>query len=233
MISFRFQHINRQQIATGISVFFHAIGLFGMLYGDQAMFAALTPFNLLLSASLLIWAQEEKTSGFLIFFLLCFITGFFTEYLGINHQLLFGEYVYKPALGLQFYGVPLVIGINWFIIIYSTGSFVQRLLDKVWNMLAGEPLSQRSGVGFFSVILDGALIATLFDWIMEPVAIQLGYWQWANDGSIPMKNYYSWFFVSAFLLFFYKRLAFPKPNHFAVNLFLIQFMFFLILRSML
>lgn len=227
------QHINRQQIATGIAVFFHAIGLLGMLFGNQAMFAALTPYNLLLSAGLLVWAQEQKTIGFLLFFIICFFTGFFTEYLGINYQILFGEYNYLPALGVQLQGVPLVIGINWFMIIYCTGSFVQRMLDKAWNMLAGEALSARSGVGFFSVILDGALLATFFDWIMEPVAIQLGYWQWAGDGSIPLKNYWTWFLVSAFLLFFYKRLHFPKPNHFAVNLFLIQFMFFLILRTLL
>ena len=165
-------HINRQQAATAIAILFHSIGLLGMLLGDQAWFASLTPYNLLLSAVLLLWAQEEKTNGFLLFFILCFITGFATEYLGINYQLLFGEYIYKPALGFQINGVPLVIGINWFIIIFATGSFVQATLDKIWNSLAGEELSPRSGVGFFSVILDGALIATFFDWIMEPVAIK-------------------------------------------------------------
>lgn len=224
-------NISRQKAATFIALFFHAIGLGGILLADKTLFAALTPYNLLLSALLLLWTQTERTNDFLLFFILCFATGFAAEYVGVNYQWLFGAYTYKPALGFQWQGVPLIIGINWFIIIYSTGSFVQALLDKIWNSLAGEQLQPRSGVGFFSVILDGALLATLFDWIMEPVAIHLGYWEWTDDGSIPLKNYISWFGVSAFLLFFYKWLRFPKPNHFAVNLFLIQLMFFLILRT--
>jgi len=68
---------------------------------------------------------------------------------------------------------------------------------------------------------------------MEPVAIKLGYWKWLGNGAIPMLNYISWFGVSAVLMLVFRLLSFEKTNQFAVNLLLIQFMFFLILRTIL
>ena len=83
-----------------------------------------------------------------------------------------------------------------------------------------------------STIADGALLAVLFDWVIEPVAIRLGYWQW-TDGEVPWSNYYSWWGVSALILTLFHLLTFKKQNLFAVHLLLIQFMFFMLLRIML
>ena len=66
---------------------------------------------------------------------------------------------------------------------------------------------------------------------MEPVAIQLGYWKWSGD--IPVFNYACWFLVSLVLLLFFHFLKFDKENKFAVDLLLIQSMFFLLLRTFL
>jgi putative membrane protein len=85
----------------------------------------------------------------------------------------------------------------------------------------------------FSFIIDGALLATFFDWILEPVAIKLGFWSWLGDGSVPFFNYVSWFIISALLLFIFRLFHFNKHNYFAVHLFIIQFLFFLFLRTFL
>ena len=84
-----------------------------------------------------------------------------------------------------------------------------------------------------SVIVDGATLAVFFDWLMEPVAVKLGYWAWNGDGSIPMFNYLCWFIVSLLLLAVFHFAKFNKQNKFAVNLLLIQLMFFLLLRTFL
>jgi putative membrane protein len=76
------------------------------------------------------------------------------------------------------------------------------------------------------VIVDGALMATAFDWIMEPAAIKLGFWSWTG-GEVPLLNYLTWFMVSLFILSIFSLVK-PKPHHFAVNLLLIQAAFFLI-----
>jgi bisanhydrobacterioruberin hydratase len=220
-------------MAVVIAIIFHLVGLMGILFGNKEMFAALTPLNMLLSFSLVVWTQESRTFYFWLFACICFAVGFFTEYLGVNHQILFGEYQYLPALGAGWKNVPFIIGINWFIIIYCCGISVQLVLNNIWNKLKDENMPVRSNVGFWAIVLDGALLATFFDWVMEPVAIKLGFWQWAGDGSIPFKNYWSWFIVSAFLLLIFRLLPFKKNNQFALHLLLIQLLFFLLLRTFL
>lgn len=227
------QQFSKQRIATAIAVLFHCVGLGGILLDDAALFASLTPMNVLLSAALIIYTQKEKNKAFWLFAVICFVVGYIAEYLGVNHQLLFGEYRYLPAMGWQWQHVPLVIGVNWFIIMYCCGITIQQILNFFWNKLKEEDQPERSNVGFFAVIIDGSLLATFFDWVMEPVAVKLGYWQWLGDGNIPLFNYVCWFGVSIILMFLFRILSFPKQNQFAVNLLLIQFMFFLILRTLL
>ena len=227
------QQYSKQQIATAIAVLFHCIGLAGILFYDADLFATLTPMNLMLSAGLLVYTQKEKNKQFLLFVVICYLVGYLAEYLGVNHQFLFGEYRYLPAMGLQLKNVPLVIGINWFIMMYCCGITIQHFLNFMWNKLKDENQPRRNNVGFFAVIIDGALLATFFDWLMEPIAVKLGYWQWLGHGNIPVFNYTSWFGISALLMFLFRLLSFSKQNQFAVNLLLIQFMFFLILRTLL
>ena len=84
-----------------------------------------------------------------------------------------------------------------------------------------------------SVIVDGATLAVVFDWLMEPVAVKLGFWTWGGDGSIPLYNYICWLVISMLLLTIFHFCKFNKENKFAVNLLLIQALFFLILRTFL
>ena len=81
-----------------------------------------------------------------------------------------------------------------------------------------------------SLVIDGALLATLFDWLMEPVAMKLGFWHWTKEAP-PFYNYTCWFIISLLLLIMFRRFSFPKANQFAVHLFIIQVLFFLALRT--
>lgn len=221
------------EIATAIAVLFHTIGLVGLLFFDKTFFLAATPFNLLLSFALLIWTQQEKNLPFIIFFIACFLVGVTVEIIGINTGILFGDYTYGNVLGYQFKNVPLLIGINWFIIIYCSGISIHTLLMKAINRVASDTGKTPTALKALSVIIDGATLAVFFDWLMEPVAVKLGYWVWNGDGSIPMLNYICWFVVSLLLLTIFHFAKFSKQNKFAVNLLLIQLMFFLLLRTFL
>ena len=88
-------------------------------------------------------------------------------------------------------------------------------------------------IKLFSFITDTAMLATLFDWIMEPSAQQLGFWKWLPNGEIPLYNYLCWFIISAALLTVFRFLKFDKDNQFAVHLFIIQLLFFLVLQTFL
>ena len=219
--------------AARLALLFHIVGFIGIVYFDRSFFVTLTPLNLLLSAGLLIWTQEQKNKWFYLFFLLAFATGMLTEYLGVNYQILFGHYQYGTAFGPKIGGVPLMIGVNWFVIVLCAGVAVQTLLNQIWNKMRDKDLLPRKNVGFWSFIIDGALTATFFDWLMEPVAVELTFWQWFGDGSIPVFNYVCWFLISAALLLLLRLLPVQRQNQFAVHLLLIQSVFFLALRTLL
>lgn len=224
---------SRFEIATAVVVVFHSIGLIGLLFSDGLFFRTATPFNLLLSFGLLWWTQEEKNAPFLIFMSVCFLSGIFVEMIGVNTGILFGDYSYGSVLGLKINQVPLLIGVNWFIIIYCSGVAVHMLLAKMINSVAAGSGKAPAAIKALSVIIDGATLAVFFDWLMEPVAIKLGFWEWHGDGSIPFYNYVCWFAVSMALLAVFHFSKFSKTNKFAVNLLLTQLMFFLVLRTFL
>ena len=225
--------VTKFDIATAIAVLFHTIGLVGLLFFDKAFFLAATPINLLLSFALLIWTQTNKNLFFLLFLIACFVVGIAVEIIGINTGILFGDYTYGNVLGPKVQHVPLLIGINWFLIIYCCGISIHTLLMKAINRIAADTGKNPMALKSLSVIIDGATLAVFFDWLMEPVAVKLGYWVWNGDGSIPMFNYICWFVVSLLLLTIFHLAKFNKQNKFAVNLLLIQLMFFLLLRTFL
>lgn len=220
---------SRYQIATAIAILFHVIGLVGILFINKDLFIRATSLNMLLMLILLFYTQRTIKASFLLFFLTCFAVGYCVEFIGTSTGYLFGNYTYGEVLGLKISGVPLIIGVNWFIIIYCCGITVLAIFNRLTRNLE-EALQPRPIMKMASVISDGALLAVFFDWIMEPAAIQLGYWSWYG-GDIPMFNYVCWLLVSSVLLMIFHLCRFEKENKFAVHLLLIQLMFFLVLRS--
>lgn len=224
---------SKYQIATFLAILFHIIGITGILFFNKDFFIRSTPFNLLLMFALLMWTQKSINHYFLMFLGACFIVGVAVEIIGVNTSALFGMYRYGNVLGPKLFHVPLIIGINWFIIIYCCGISIHNLLAKISGKSAAVTNSNPKVLKALSVIIDGATLAVFFDWLMEPVAVRLNYWQWLGDGSIPFYNYISWFIVSVLLLTIFHFGKFEKHNKFAVNLLLIQFMFFLVLNTFL
>ena len=227
------KNISKYQIATAVALVFHCIGLVGILFFKTDFFIASTPYNLLLSFFLLVYTQTKKTPAFFLFIASVFIIGFLSEVAGVNTGLLFGDYTYGKVLGVQWLHVPLMIAVNWFIIIYCCGISTQTLLLKLIKKVATDSNEPPILLRAMSVIVDGATLAVLLDWLMEPVAVKLGFWTWLGDGTIPLYNYICWFVISMLLLTIFHLCKFNKENKFAVNLLLIQALFFLVLRTFL
>jgi bisanhydrobacterioruberin hydratase len=224
------QRINIQQIAFWIAIVIHFFGLIGILFFDRSWFVALTPVNLVMMLVLL-WLTHPKTNTckFYLFFLICWCTGMAVEIIGTNTGLLFGQYSYGEVLGPGVAGVPVLIGINWFSIVYSSAAIADKLLPPapVYNVRKAQ---RKLGARDIALGFTGAMLTTFFDWVMEPVAVKLGYWEWNNDGEIPLYNYVCWFAVSFLLLVISSLMKFSISNRFAVWLFVIQLIFFLVLR---
>lgn len=227
-----FKQFSKYQIATAIAIFFHLIGLIGMLIFNRDFFVQSTAFNLLLSAALLVYTHTDRNKYFYFFAAVAVLVGFSVEVVGVNTGKIFGEYSYGNSLGFKWQGVPLIIGVNWFIIIYCSGICLHTFLTKIIIRVATDRKEPPMVLKAMSVIMDGATLAVFFDWLMEPVAIKLGYWKWFG-GDIPVYNYICWFIVSFILLAVFHFSKFNKDNKFAINLLLIQAMFFLVLRTFL
>lgn len=226
-----FKHY-RQNIALGTALAFHVSGLIAIGFFHSDFFADLTPLNLLVCMALIFYTQLPKGLFFWVFALLAFAIGYGAEYIGVNTGLLFGDYDYGHRLGKGHNGVPYLIGVQWLVTLYCIGMTTHHLRRYLANRHPGASRRMGSWWMTLSLISDGALLAVLFDWVIEPVAVQLSFWQW-KDGEIPWSNYFSWYGVSLIILMFFHFLPFKKDNLFAVHLFLIQFMFFLLLRILL
>ncbi len=220
----------RQQIALYIALAFHISGFIAIGFFKAPLFIALTPLNLLICMGLVLWTQEKINTWFLLFAVLAFGLGFASEYVGVNTGILFGNYTYGDVLGPKWNGVPYMIGAQWLVTMYCIGVAMHMLHARIKQNPNSAHHKFPRWWRAASLVLDGAMLAVVFDWVMEPVAVELGFWQWTT-GDIPMLNYFSWYGVSAVILFLFHKLPFPKQNLFAVHLLLIQFMFFLLLRT--
>jgi bisanhydrobacterioruberin hydratase len=235
--------INKVSIAIGMAILFHLVGLVGILWWDRELIGKTTIFHLLLMFALLIWTEWPLTRGFIGYMIVAAVLGFGVEVLGVNTGLVFGDYSYGEVLGGKSWGVPWMIAVNWIIVTYGSACLMNALYHRIIPPLGDTPdssngsLTQPSHKPFspFSILLliDSAILATLFDWLMEPIAVKLGYWSWGGDGAIPLFNYGCWFAVSLLILAIGKALGCRFRNPFAVQLLLIQSLFFLALRILL
>lgn len=203
----------RERGAITVIVLFHAVGLMGFIVlAFTVLFLKLVPWHLLLMLGVIIYNHKQLNGKFISFAVAIFTLGFCAELIGVHTGLLFGSYSYGQTLGLKSWGIPLVIGINWFLLIYSIGVLMQR--SRVKNILVR--------------ILTGALLLVLLDFFIEPIAIHFDYWHWA-DGGIPLKNYLCWFLISGAMLFVFEKFKFDVQNKAPVALLIMQFVFFMIL----
>jgi putative membrane protein len=193
----------------------HISGAIGIAFFNRAFFVGYTPLNLLLMFVLLLWNETELHLGLLKAFVVAFGAGLITEIIGVNTGILFGSYHYGDVFGEKIVGVPLLIGLNWFCIVYAAYQVVM-VLQKSWQL-------NKVGLAIMTAVL-----ATIFDWIMEPVAIKLGFWQW-HAPEIPFLNYACWFAISFVIAFFFDWIGVKKSNSFAVYLFFTQLLFFVFL----
>lgn len=210
-----------------LALLFHGTGVLGILFTPyKDWFVSSTPLVLLFMFLLLANTQLKSIKNFLLSFTIAFVISMATEIIGVNTGLLFGEYQYGPVLGPKILGVPWLIGLNWFVIVYCSGSFLLQSIELIKSKL-NIPLTRATSTTV--VVLGGAAMATFFDFILEPVAVKLNFWTW-NNGDIPLFNYLCWFVVSAVLLRINLQLKQVNAHVFASSLLIIQAVFFLMLN---
>jgi putative membrane protein len=197
-----------------VVVIFHLVGLAGLYFlPTKPYFLLLVPFHLLFMAVILVINHNRLNFKFLYFFMAMFIVGWLIEYFGVSTGQLFGDYSYGKTLGFGIKKIPLIMGITWFLLIYSAGVSMQLL--RIRSMLFR--------------IFCGASLLTILDFLIEPVAARLNYWHWA-DNEAPLQNYLCWFIISAILLFVFEQFRFRKQSMVGPAILICQFIFFALLQ---
>lgn len=205
------QKDKRLFVSTIILVVVHVAGIIGLQTEYKDLFLMCTPINLVLSIGLLFWNHNDFSKSFFIFSVLTFLTGYFVEVAGVKTGMIFGHYSYGKTLGFKLLNVPVIIGINWLMLIYIVGVIFNKL--NVPGVLKS---------------LFGAVVLTTLDFFIEVVAIKYDFWKWSNY-TPPIQNFVAWFIVSFLLLLLFNTMNFSKNNKLAQGLFIIQLVFFVTL----
>ena len=205
--------INRQKTISTFFIVFYLVGLIGMLLPCTfLLFLKLIPFALILSFVALAFFHastiDEKT---ILCFLSIFILAFTVEAIGVNTGQVFGHYEYGKGLGFKMFQTPLIIGINWLFLVYTTSAVVEKL--KLHGIIK---------------ILLASTGMLLYDIVLEQVAAKLDMWHWENE-IIPFQNYLAWFALAVLFHSLLKILKVRIENKLAFLILTSQFLFFLLL----
>jgi len=202
--------------AIYIITILHVVGLFGLNSGFKEFFTLLTPINLLAGTALFLGTAKGLQAKNVWVLATIALVGFFVEVLGVNTGFPFGVYQYGYVLGFKLINTPLMIGINWLMLVVPA-MLIGRLVlaDKV-----------KAG---WKVALVAAAAMMILDFLIEPVAIKTGMWHWYGV-AVPIQNYISWFIV-AFGLCWFAHVFLPNLKHqSAVGFFTIQVGFFMVMN---
>jgi len=195
------------------SVFFvwliNISGFFGLLSDQKDFFLIMSPLAILITFILLILNYDFKQKGFITALISIITIGFLVEFLGVNYDLFFGSYEYGNNLGYKIGGVPIIMSVNWLVLIFLAGSFTEKIIPN----------------SLLLKVLFGSLLMVFLDIFLEICAPKLDYWKF-NEEVVPISNYNSWFIISAICLYIYFKLIKEKEYTLSTNMLVIYFAFF-------
>jgi putative membrane protein len=195
----------------GFFVVFYLVGFFGTTMPfSHELFLKLFPFALLLSFfTILLFNDLRFDIKTISAILLTGLCGFLIEVAGISTHLIFGSYTYGETLGIKVFNTPLMIGINWAMLVFATASVVDSL-----------------SVPGPAKILLASVLMVVYDLLMEIIAPVLGMWSW-EGGIIPVKNYIAWFLIAVCFHSMYRIFRVKAGSSIALSILLCQAAFFI------
>jgi putative membrane protein len=208
--------LNKNYIAIALLIIFYLVGIIGLSYKEwQPLFLSLTPYNLLLTLGIFFWSNESLNKKMILSFIITFFIGYGVEVAGVHTGVLFGVYQYGSTLGIKLLDVPLLIGVNWFLLAIASKGIAEKI-------------SNNSSLN----IILAALLMVLLDVLIEPVAIQLDFWNWENN-VIPFQNFIMWFITALVIQYIFSKLH-PQLNIvMCFGVYIVQLVFFGILNLVL
>ncbi|MAD97339.1 MAG: carotene biosynthesis protein [Flavobacteriaceae bacterium] len=200
---------NKVYLSIFLIWLFNISGILGILSKHTDWFLGLTPLNLFLYIAFIAFHVDKINWNFLIAFLIPFTFGFVTEYLGVNFGLIFGSYEYGENLGYKVQGVPLMICVNWAVLVITSAD-ISEIISKNKYIRAAI-------VGFLMMTLDI---------IIEVSAPRFDFWEFENE-AVPLQNYVAWFIISFFAYLVFDRFPIRTNKTISYHIFAAITIFFI------
>lgn len=194
-------------------VVIYIIGIVGMLVeATTQIFIFLVPLNIISALAIVFLYHKAWNNRFIIAICATYGGGFLLEWLGIKTGIIFGNYQYGEGLGPKIDQVPIIMGLNWLLLVYGATAISSRFFNKTYLIAA-----------------LGATLMVIYDLFLEPSAILYNFWNWPGDRA-PLQNYLAWW-VSAFVFisFFMAITKIQPKNRVAEAIFWLQIAFFICL----
>ena len=175
---------------------------------NPSFFSPFTPYTLLLTCFVFLIHSPLANKKFIFAFFSIALLGFIIEVVGVKTGLIFGKYSYGNGLGYKFLNVPLVMSINWAMLICAGIIVVSRIFANKTT-----------------VLVVAALLVTLIDLLIEQVAPKLDFWQF--EGGLPgLYNYLSWIGVAFFTSYFFYPTIINGNRTVSLIILILQIIFF-------
>jgi putative membrane protein len=210
-------------------ILIHLIGFLGINSGYRPFFLSLSSINLLVSAFIIFF--NEKIPYRLYLFLYFIFYG--VEWLGVYSGWPFGTYFYAETLGIKIFQIPLIIGVNWLLLLHASQEIIAKFLESLpLKSFRGNKNTEIGVHKQFPIALKAFLVAALMlliDYLIEPHAAELDYWHWFND-VIPLSNYLAWLLIGFFSSLILSLAKSPRSSFsvaFSYLVILIMFFYFL------
>lgn len=171
-------------------------------------FSPFTPFTLLLTGLVFLIHQPINKLNYSLSFIALALIGFVAEVIGVKTGFVFGDYFYGETLGYKLLGVPLLISINWALLI--------NISILVASYVSTKP--------FLLAILSSAIITSV-DLVMEQSASQMDFWHF-TIGLPGIHNYIGWFIISFLASLLLQKNLVMGNKKIALIILLLQVFFF-------
>jgi putative membrane protein len=175
---------------------------------NPPFFSPFTPYTLLLTCFVFLIHSPLTDKKFLFAFFSIALLGFIIEVIGVKTGLVFGKYSYGNGLGVKLLDVPLIISINWAMLICAGIRIVSGIFaNKIVSLLLA------------------AVLVTIIDLIIEQVAPKLDFWQF--EGGLPgFHNYLGWIGVAFFTSYFFYPTIIKSSRPVSLIILILQIIFF-------
>ena len=201
----------KEYISALLILGFFGMTILGLSSSSGPQFLHLVPYVFLMSAVVLVANNKYQNLDHYVFYVLILLMSFgihvILNFLNIEEL----QPDYTSTLGVQLFGIPLVVPVIWFFLINSVNGILRKF-----------PFN-----AFISSII-GSFLIVIIDLFLEAQASKFGFWRWV-DNEIPLTNFAWWFAISFGFLFASFKLNIR--NHTFISTFAYLFMLLFLAAS--